>query len=79
VIGETGWGLALSASLTGRLKTSQGLGESAIVITQLTDVENETNGALHYDRSLKSPLESQGADIVRLLHQAGYATYPGFP
>lgn len=78
-IGETGWGLALTASLAGRLKTSPTLGESAIVITQLTDVENETNGALRYDRNAKSPLENQGKAIIDMIHQAGYADYPGGP
>ncbi len=79
VIGETGWGLALTASLSARLRTSPQIGESAIVITQLTDVENETNGALRYDRSAKAPLEAQGKAIIEMLHQAGYADYPGGP
>jgi Glycosyl hydrolases family 2, sugar binding domain/Glycosyl hydrolases family 2/Glycosyl hydrolases family 2, TIM barrel domain len=76
-IGETGWGVALTASLAARLRTSQEIGESAIVITQLTDVENETNGALRYDRSAKAPLEAQGKAIIEMMHKAGYADYPG--
>ena len=77
VIGECGWGLALEGSLSGRLKTSRDLGESAIVITQLTDVENETNGALRYDRTPKAPFEPQGQHVIALLHAAGYLNYPG--
>jgi beta-galactosidase/beta-glucuronidase len=79
VIGETGWGVALTGSLAARLRTSQEIGESAIVFTQLTDVENETNGALRYDRSAKSPLEAQGKAIIEMMHKAGYADYPGGP
>jgi hypothetical protein len=78
-IGETGWGLALTASLAARLRTSPGIGESAIVITQLTDVENETNGALRYDRSPKAPLGAQGKEIIEMMRKAGYADYPGGP
>jgi hypothetical protein len=78
-IGETGWGVALAASLAARLRTSQEIGESALVITQLTDVENETNGALRYDRSAKSPLEAQGAAIIEMMRKAGYSDYPGGP
>jgi hypothetical protein len=81
VIGETGWGVAPAASLAGRLKTAPELGLSAIVFTQLTDVENERNGALNYDRSPKPnvPIEATGAQIVSMLHAAGYTNYPGGP
>jgi hypothetical protein len=79
VIGETGWGVAPAASIAARLMTTEQLGLSAVVLTQLTDVENETNGALKYDRTLKPqiPLEKTGAEIIEKLHHAGYANYPG--
>ncbi|MBA3938888.1 MAG: glycoside hydrolase family 2, partial [Planctomycetes bacterium] len=76
VIGEAGWGLALVASIRGRLATSPQLGESAIVITQLTDVENETNGALTYDRREKADCAAIGVELVKAIRAAGYATYP---
>lgn len=79
VIGETGWGVSPVGSVSARLATSEQLGLSALVLTQLTDVENETNGALNYDRTLKSqiPLGKTGAEITDKLHQAGYVNYPG--
>ncbi len=76
VIGEAGWGLALVASIRGRLATSQQLGESAIVITQLTDVENETNGALTYDRREKEDAAAIGEEVVKCIRAAGYGAYP---
>jgi hypothetical protein len=79
VIGETGWGLAPGSSLDFRLKTTEQLGLSAIVFTQLTDVENETNGAIHYDRTPKPNvnIETTGAEIIAKMHAAGYSNYPG--
>jgi hypothetical protein len=77
VIGEAGWGLAIEASLDPRLKTSQDLGESGLVITQTTDVENEVNGALKYDRTPKFPLDVTGKHVIEVMHKAGYDNYPG--
>jgi hypothetical protein len=77
VIGEAGWGSAPEASLGPRLKTSQDLGDSGLVITQTTDVENETNGALKYDRTPKFPLDVTGKKIIDMMHKAGYDNYPG--
>jgi beta-galactosidase/beta-glucuronidase len=65
VIGETGWGVGLPGSLEERLPEIETQALSAIVITQLTDVENEKNGILTYDRVLKgnTPVEEIGKKI----------------
>jgi hypothetical protein len=61
------------------LKSLEGKGISGMVLTQLTDVENETNGPIKYDRTPKGPLtlEKTGQTIVQAFHDAGYADYPG--
>ena len=65
VIGETGWGVGLPSSVERLLPEVESLALSAVVITQLTDVENEKNGALTYDRVLKGkiPAELKGAEM----------------
>lgn len=70
VIGETGWGVGLPSSVERLLpEINDSLAISAVVITQLTDVENEKNGALTYDRTLKGPpsLEERGAIMRAVL------------
>ena len=48
-------------------------GVSGLVLTQLTDVENERNGAIHYDRTAKDnvPVEQTGMQMRAQL-KAGY-------
>lgn len=53
VVGEAGWGVSAEGSVKNHLPAIP-KGISGLVITQLTDVENETNGILHYDRSPKA-------------------------
>jgi len=85
VLGEYGWahlyhsawkfiGMANQATLSG------------IVNTQLTDVENEENGALKYDRSEKTygvdaqdktTLDESGRSMVDEAHKNGFLNYPG--
>jgi hypothetical protein len=70
VIGETGWGVGLQGSVERLLQEDvERKGLSAIIITQLTDVENETNGALTYDRILKGkiPAEQVGESVRKLV------------
>jgi len=52
---------------------------SALVLTQTTDVEHETNGILNYDRTPKekSPIEKTGREVLSKIHDAGYTNYPG--
>ena len=53
VVGEAGWGVGAEGSVKNHLpEIARGI--SGLVITQLTDVENETNGLLRYDRTPKS-------------------------
>ncbi len=47
---------------------AQGL--SAAVLTQLSDVEDETNGMLTYDRCICKPDEATMCDIAKELHEA---------
>ena len=72
VIGETGWGVGLPSSVERLLPEVEALALSAVVITQLTDVENEKNGTLTYDRLLKGnlPAEKRGAEMRAKLLQA---------
>ncbi len=79
VIGEYGWGPDPSARVPQFLKSLEGKGISGMVLTQLTDVENETNGPIKYDRTPKGAvtLEKTGETIVQAFHDAGYADYPG--
>jgi hypothetical protein len=49
------------------------------VLVQLTDVENEENGALTYARAEKPaiPAEQTGRDLIDKMHRSGYLNYPG--
>jgi hypothetical protein len=78
VIGEYGYGVSPAASVAKRLETSETLGLSALVLTQLTDVETETNGVIAYDRSVKKnlALDQIGKEITATIRRAGYE-YPG--
>jgi beta-galactosidase/beta-glucuronidase len=67
VIGETGWGSSLPNSVAIRLSEMEELGISGIIITQLTDVENETNGAFTYDRILKGKTSAE--EIGKLMRE----------
>lgn len=75
LVGEYGWGLAPTGALENMLKRCQGTGISGCIVTQLTDVENEHNGALKYDRTM-SPNAALEKDIPagmrRVLHTYGY-------
>lgn len=80
VIGECGYGGNPAGSVRHWLLNAQSLGLSALVLTQLTDVENENNdGILQYGRACKEkiPPENTGAEIIDQLHRAGYRNYPG--
>lgn len=78
VFGEYGW-----AHLRDRafplIERSRDLTLSGIVLVQLTDVENEENGALTYAREQKPaiPVEQTGRDLIHKMHQCGYLNYPG--
>jgi lysophospholipase L1-like esterase len=65
VIGEYGWGVSPVNSVGRELPEVTNPGVSALVLTQLTDVENERNGAVNYDRSLKAGvlLEKTGVEM----------------
>jgi hypothetical protein len=78
VFGEYGWA-KFPGSPFHFLSESNTLTISGMVNTQLTDVENETNGALNYDRTTKAdvPLEKNGTDLIEKTHEAGYLNYPG--
>jgi beta-galactosidase/beta-glucuronidase len=80
VVGEYGWGLAPIAALRARLESSKHDDISGCVVTQLTDVENEHNGALSYDRKLVRNVQLDKefpAGIIKVLHDFGYTDYPG--
>jgi beta-galactosidase/beta-glucuronidase len=80
VIGEYGYGVSPASSVASHITPkSLELGLSALVLTQLTDVEHETNGILNYDRTpkQKSPIERIGREVLTELHEAGYTNYPG--
>ena len=82
IVGEYGWGLAPVAALRARLESSKGDDISGCVVTQLTDVENEHNGALKYDRTVVRNVELDKeipGGILRVLHEYGYHDYPGGP
>ena len=80
VIGEYGWGASAESRAPDFLKMLDQKGNSAIVLTQLTDVETESNnGRMKYDRTLKGdiPAEEVGPKLINAIHQAGYLNYPG--
>jgi len=80
VVGEYGWGLSPVGALHNRLESSKKDHISGCVVTQLTDVENEHNGALKYDRTGVRNVELEKdipGNIRRLLREYGYADYPG--
>jgi beta-galactosidase/beta-glucuronidase len=79
VIGETGWGVGLPSSVERLLPEIETHAISAVVITQLTDVENEKNGALTYDRNLKetTPLEQRGSSMRELLSKIQFQSQKG--
>ena len=78
VLGEYGW-----AHLRDRafplIDQSRALTLSGLVLVQLTDVENEENGALTYARAQKPaiPAEQTGIDLINKMHRSGYLNYPG--
>ncbi len=80
IVGEYGWGLAPTGALRNRLESSKKDDVSGCVVTQLTDVENEHNGALKYDRTGVRNVELEKdipGNIRRLLQDYGYNEYPG--
>jgi hypothetical protein len=82
VVGEYGWGLSPIDALRARLESSKKDDISGCVVTQLTDVENEHNGALKYDRTGVRNVELNKdipASIRAVLRQYGYTDYPGGP
>jgi hypothetical protein len=82
VVGEYGWGLAPVGALRNRMESSQNADISGCVVTQLTDVENEHNGALKYDRTGVRNVELEKdipGGILKVLHEYGYDEYPGGP
>jgi hypothetical protein len=78
VMGEYGWA-HLRDRASNQIEQWKHLTVSGIVLVQLTDVENEENGALTYARAQKPaiPVEQSGKDLVRKMHQSGYLNYPG--
>jgi hypothetical protein len=82
VVGEYGWGLAPVAALRNRMESSKNADISGCVVTQLTDVENEHNGALKYDRTGVRNVELEKdipGGIRKVLHEYGHDEYPGGP
>ena len=80
IVGEYGWGLAPIAALRARLESSKHDDISGCVVTQLTDVENEHNGALNYSRNLVRNVELDKefpAGILTVIGNFGYTDYPG--
>ena len=71
VIGEYGYAVSPVGSVAREVPEVLGRGASGLLITQLTDVENERNGALTYDRTLKghATVEELGAQIRKLTQQ----------
>jgi hypothetical protein len=59
VIGEYGYGVSPVGGVGRNLSSVHGLGISGLVLTQLTDVENEKNGTLTYDRILKGKTSAE--------------------
>ena len=80
VCGEYGWGLAPVAALRAQLESSKGTDISGSVVTQLTDVENEHNGAMAYDRTVIPSIAMEKdlpGSILKVIRDFGYADYPG--
>jgi hypothetical protein len=82
VVGEYGWGVAPVGALQARMESSKNADISGCVVTQLTDVENETNGALKYNRTgvpnVQLDKDIPGG-ILKVLRAHGYPEYPGGP
>ena len=78
VLGEYGWA-HLRDRACNQVECSKDLTLSGIVLVQLTDVENEENGALTYARAQKPaiPVEQTGIDLINKMHRSGYPNYPG--
>jgi hypothetical protein len=78
VFGEYGWA-HLRDRAANQLEQWKNLTISGMVLVQLTDVENEENGALTYAREQKPtvPVEQAGRDLIHKMHQLGYSNYPG--
>jgi beta-galactosidase/beta-glucuronidase len=72
VIGEYGWGVSPVSSVGREIGEVNSRGISGLVLTQLTDVENEKNGVLTYDRQLKGheTAEQLGDQIRKVLKSA---------
>ena len=82
IVGEYGWGLSPVGALRARLESSKNDDISGCVVTQLTDVENEHNGALKYDRTGVRNVELEKdipGHIRAALREYGYSDYPGGP
>ena len=80
IVGEYGWGFAPVDALRARLESSRKGDLSGCVVTQLTDVENEHNGALQYDRTGVRNVELDKdipGGIRTVLRKHGYTEYPG--
>jgi hypothetical protein len=85
VLGEYGWA-HIHNSAWSLLEKADAITISGMVNTQLTDVENEENGAVKYDRSEKiggqdgkdpTTLDQNGRNLVDEVHKVGYLNYPG--
>jgi beta-galactosidase/beta-glucuronidase len=78
VFGEYGWAHLRDAAFS-LIERSKDLTISGIVLVQLTDVENEENGALTYARAEKPaiPVEQTGIDLIHKMRRSGYPNYPG--
>lgn len=59
VIGEYGYGVSPVGAVGRNLAAVSTPGISGLVLTQLTDVENEKNGTLTYDRVLKGTVSAE--------------------
>ncbi len=70
VIGEYGFAVAPLGSVLNELPQVTSPGASGLLLTQLTDVENEHNGALTYNRALKGSetAEQIGAAMREHMH-----------
>jgi beta-galactosidase/beta-glucuronidase len=80
VVGEYGWGVSPVGALRNRMKASGGVDISGVVLTQLTDVENEHNGVMNYSRQLIPGIAREKdlpGDIRKVLHEFGEDDYPG--
>ncbi|MDQ2731800.1 MAG: glycoside hydrolase family 2, partial [Armatimonadota bacterium] len=81
VIGEYGFAVAPVSSVLNMGPQAVRAGASGLVLTQLTDVENEHNGALNYDRTLKGTVTAEqiGSQIRQALREWNGPVFPAPP